>query len=224
MDAVGLDTVAFIEDNYIRERHLNGTNTVDFLRRNYIDQGKLGAKSGKGGFYPPGYTTKPKPERANAHDNLVAPTLYLLDIGLGENVETDYAHAGRILIASADGSKSRVLLSGLEGPDGIDIDLSSGRIFWTSMGIPSQNNGSVLSANLDGSDIQTIVPKGETWTPKQLVVDNMDKKVYFSDREGLRVHRVNFDGTGHEIIVQTGDCHNVVDREDQTKWVSYIEP
>ncbi|KAM0518946.1 hypothetical protein ACHAPE_003936 [Trichoderma viride] len=52
MDVIGLDTVALIEDHYIKERHLS-TDTVDFLRREYIDKGKLGAKSPHGGFYPP---------------------------------------------------------------------------------------------------------------------------------------------------------------------------
>lgn len=53
MDNVGLDTVAFIEDNYIRERGLDGKMTVDWLRENYIAQGKLGNKSDKGGLLPP---------------------------------------------------------------------------------------------------------------------------------------------------------------------------
>jgi hypothetical protein len=47
-----LDTVALIEDHYIKERQLS-TDTVDFLRREYIAKGKLGAKSPHGGFYPP---------------------------------------------------------------------------------------------------------------------------------------------------------------------------
>ncbi|KAI1859000.1 hypothetical protein JX265_004607 [Neoarthrinium moseri] len=50
MDQVGLDTVAFIEDNYIRERKLDGKLTVDWLRDNYVSQGKLGKKSANGGL------------------------------------------------------------------------------------------------------------------------------------------------------------------------------
>ncbi|KAK4075572.1 hypothetical protein Trihar35433_2132 [Trichoderma harzianum] len=51
--AVGLDTVALIEDHYIKERQLSPTYTVDFLRREYLDKGRLGAKSPHGGLYPP---------------------------------------------------------------------------------------------------------------------------------------------------------------------------
>lgn len=75
MDSVGLDTVEFIEQHYIKERGFSGEKTVDFLRKNYISQGKLGAKSGKGGLYPPGHTTKATGENKTHHDNLHAPSL-----------------------------------------------------------------------------------------------------------------------------------------------------
>ncbi|KAJ5168031.1 uncharacterized protein N7482_003625 [Penicillium canariense] len=218
MDAVGLDTVAFIEDNYIQERHLDPTNTVEFLRKNYIAQGKLGAKSGKGGLYPPGYTTKVKGKEECSTENLAAPTIYLLDIGFGENVHADYFNSGRLIVASADGTTWRAILSGLETPDGIDVSLSTGRIFWTQMGVPSENNGSVLSANLDGSDVKEVISKGQVHTPKQLAIDHQNEKLYFCDREGMRVHRANFDGSEHEIIVQTGDFRDSAQKEDELRW------
>jgi 3-hydroxyacyl-CoA dehydrogenase len=51
MDQVGLDTVAFIEQHYIDERGLDSTHTVDYLKANYLDHGKLGNKSESGGLY-----------------------------------------------------------------------------------------------------------------------------------------------------------------------------
>jgi hypothetical protein len=221
MDSVGLDTVAFIEDNYIQERHLDGSDTVDFLRKNYIQQGKLGAKSGKGGLYPPGRTTKIQDQGEPHPVNLAAPTVYLLDIGFGENSSTDFLRAGRLIVASADGSYSRTLLDNLEMPDGVDISLSSGRIFWTQMGELSKNNGSIQSANLDGSDIQRIIAMGQVHTPKQLAIDHANAKLYFCDREGMRVHRANFDGSEHEIVLTRGDFNNQEHKEDETRWVGH---
>ncbi|KAB8218899.1 hypothetical protein BDV33DRAFT_118270 [Aspergillus novoparasiticus] len=218
MDSVGLDTVAFIEDNYIQERHLDGADTVDFLRKNYIQHGKLGAKSGKGGLYPPGYTTKIQRQGETKPDNLAAPTIYLLDIGFGEDISADFLHAGRLIVASADGSYSRTLLHHLEMPDGVDISLSCGRIFWSQMGEPSKNNGSIQSANIDGSDIKEIIPRGQVHTPKQLAIDHQNAKIYFCDREGMRVHRANFDGSEHEVVVETGDFNNHEQKEDETRW------
>jgi sugar lactone lactonase YvrE len=219
MDAVGLDTVAFIEDNYVQERHLDPT-ACDWLRKNYVEQGKLGAKSGKGGLYPAGETTKSSKDDSGHHDNLAAPRLYFLDIGIGSNV-TDLSKAttsGSIITASADGSKARTLVSGQSMPDGIDVSISAGKLFWTNMGAsPSANDGSVMSSNLDGSDVRTIVPEGAVHTPKQLKIDHDNQKLYFCDREGLRIHRCDFDGSNHEIILQTGDF-NTSDKQDQTMW------
>lgn len=219
MDAVGLDTVAFIEDNYVQERHLDPT-ARDWLQKNYVEQGKLGAKSGKGGLYPAGETTKSSKDDTGHHDNLAAPRLYFLDIGMGSNVTdpTKATTSGSIITASADGSKARTLVSGQSLPDGIDVSISAGKLFWTNMGTSaSANNGSVMSSNLDGSGVRTIIPEGAVHTPKQIKIDHDNRKLYFCDREGLRIHRCDFDGSNREIILQTGDF-NTSDKEDQTRW------
>lgn len=84
MDQVGLDTVAFIEDNYVKERHLDTSLTTDWLRYNYVNQGKLGAKSDKGGLYPPPSSSK----SANTRGTIsTLPSIFFLDLGLGSNVK-----------------------------------------------------------------------------------------------------------------------------------------
>ncbi|KAJ5561395.1 Dehydrogenase multihelical [Penicillium sp. DV-2018c] len=47
MDTVGLDTVYNIEAVYTEARNLD-TTAMDWLKKNYVDQGNLGAKGGKG--------------------------------------------------------------------------------------------------------------------------------------------------------------------------------
>ncbi len=66
MDLVGLDTVAFIEEHYVKERGLSLEHTLDFLKREYISKGLLGAKSGKGGLFPAEHTVKAKPATPNS--------------------------------------------------------------------------------------------------------------------------------------------------------------
>lgn len=205
MNGVGLDTVALIEENYIKERGLPSF-PVEWLRKNYVSQGKLRAKSGNGGVYPAGYTTKKG--TASKHNNLAAPTMYLLGIGVGENVTSNFFSSGKIYAASADGKNIRKLADNLPFPDGIDISLSQGRIFWSNMRNPAANDGTIECASLDGSDRNIIFPAGVVHTPKQLIIDHVNKKVYFSNREDIRVHRVNFDGSGHEVLVQTGDFNS----------------
>lgn len=85
------------------------------------------------------------------------------------------------------------------------------------MGNVSVNEGQVFSAKLDGSDIQTVVPKGKVYTPKQLIIDQKAKKVYFCDREGGRVMRVNLDGSELETLVQTAPKQEGP-LTDQTLW------
>ena len=88
-------------------------------------------------------------------------------------------------------------------PDGIDV--VHGRIFWTDMGNPKAPDGSVSSAKLDGTDIRTLVSNGQVFTPKQLIADEKDRKLYFCDREGGRVFRCDLDGHDLEVLVQTAD-------------------
>jgi 3-hydroxyacyl-CoA dehydrogenase len=219
MDAVGLDTVAFIENNYVEERGIDPT-ARDWVIKNFVEKGKLGAKSGKGGLYPPGETTRSSKDESGHHDNLAAPRLYFLDIGIGGNVTdlSTVAKSGKIMTASADGSNVRELVGGQAMPDGIDVSISAGRLFWTNMGTsPSTDSGSVMSAKLDGSDLKPVIPQGSIHTPKQLKIDHQNRKLYICDREGMRIHRCDFDGSNHEIIVKTGEAETA-DAEDQTRW------
>jgi len=204
MDSVGLDTVSLIEQHYIDERGLPDTGAIGFLQK-YIDEGKLGAKSSKGGFYPPGHTTKTAAQKPSAYDNLEAPALYILDLGLA-NEPSEVYQKGRILVGSADGkSPLRTVVGHQPMPDGIALNPAAGKIFWTNMGVPNINDGSIMSSNLDGSDIKVIVAPGCVHTPKQLAVDHQSHKLYFSDREGMRVCRCNSDGSDLEILIQNGD-------------------
>ncbi|KAF4497573.1 alcohol dehydrogenase [Fusarium agapanthi] len=206
MDAVGLDTVSFIEQHYIAERGLPDT-PVKFLQK-YIDEGRLGAKSDKGGLLPP--------TKAIEQDH--ASSLYFLDIGLSSGNAKSYASAGRVLVGSSDRKPMKTLVSGQRMPDGIDISKSAGKLFWTCMGNPSANDGAVFSCNLDGTDLKEIVPQGLVHTPKQLTVDNTNSKLYFADREGMRIIRCNFDGSDLQVLVQTGDWQVDEDMLDPKRW------
>lgn len=206
MDQVGLDTVSFIEQHYIAEFGFS-TKPIEFLQ-SYIDQNKLGNKSPKGGLLPP----RPAAQAADVAQ------IYVLDIGLSAPNIKDALTSGRVLLGSSDAKPLKTLLSGQRMPDGIDISPSAGKFFFTSMGVPSKNDGSITSANLDGTDAKEIVPAGAVHTPKQLTVDHENKKIYFGDREGLRVWRCNFDGSELEILIENGDFKVAADQADQTKW------
>ncbi len=88
------------------------------------------------------------------------------------------ASGGRIHSANADGSDRKVIVSGARIPDGIVVDLEAGHIYWTNMGVPRQNDGSIERADLDGQNCVTIVGEGETFTPKQLHLEKKTGKLY----------------------------------------------
>jgi DNA-binding beta-propeller fold protein YncE len=111
------------------------------------------------------------------------------------------ASSGQVFSANPDGSDLKVIVSeGRRLPDGIVVDVAAGHLYWTNMGNPSANDGSIERANLDGSNITHIVPPGGTFTPKQLQLDEKNRKLYWCDREGMRVMRANLDGSKIETL------------------------
>lgn len=124
---------------------------------------------------------------------------------------------GQILTVNADGSEKKVILSNCRWPDGVAVDADAGHIYWTNMGVPMLNDGSIERVNIDGSNRQTIVPQGATFTPKQIQLDKAGGKLYWADREGMRVMRSNLDGSKVETLIDTsqGDARP---GQDATKW------
>lgn len=122
----------------------------------------------------------------------------------------------RVVSVNPDGSDLKVLVTGCRHPDGVAVDVEAGHIYWTNMGVPNLNDGSIERADFDGRNRTTIVPQGGTFTPKQLQLDKRSGKLYWSDREGMRVMRSNLDGSAIETLVETGQGDT--DRRDQTRW------
>ena len=111
--------------------------------------------------------------------------LFFLDASVG----------GRVVSVNADGYEPQGHRRRLPNPDGIVVDLEAGHIYWTNMGVPSENDGSIERADLDGQNRKTIIAKGDTFTPKQLHLERKAGKLYWCDREGMRVMRCNLDGS-----------------------------
>src|SRR5277367_4619297 len=99
----------------------------------------------------------------------------------------------RVVSLNSDGSDRKVIVTECRLPDGIVIDVAAGHIYWTNMGNPKANDGSIERADLDGRNRKTIVPQGGTFTPKQLQLEKNSGMLYWCDREGMRVMRANLD-------------------------------
>src|SRR6201994_5138051 len=146
-----------------------------------------------------------KQTNRSAAASAVVPRLFVLEL-----------NAGRIHSMNTDGSDRKTIVSDCHLPDGIVVDVPAGHIYWTNMGVPSLNDGSIERADLDGKNRKMIVAQGATHTPKQIILDKKGGKLYWCDREGMRVMRCNLDGSQLETLIETG--RGDVDRRDATKW------
>jgi DNA-binding beta-propeller fold protein YncE len=134
-----------------------------------------------------------RPKAAKSAAKSGSSRLYFMDLA-----------AGRILMSNPDGSDLKTIVNeGRRLPDGIVVDVAGGHIYWTNMGNPKANDGTIDRADLDGANVTNVVAPGATWTPKQLQLDAKNRKLYWSDREGMRVMRSNLDGSKIETLVDT---------------------
>jgi hypothetical protein len=122
----------------------------------------------------------------------------------------------RIHSMNPDGSDRKTIVTNCRLPDGIAVDVAAGHIYWTNMGIPNLDDGSIERADLDGGNRRVIVPQGVTHTPKQIHLDKDGGKLYWCDREGMRVMRANLDGSQVETLVEAGRGDK--DSRDQARW------
>jgi hypothetical protein len=146
--------------------------------------------------------TKPTPASGKA----ASGRLFVLEVS-----------ASRIHSMNPDGSDQKLIVADCHMPDGVAIDAGAGHIYWTNMGSSvSKNDGSIERADLDGKNRKVIVPEGVTFTPKQIQLDKKNGRLYWCDREGMRVMRSNLDGSQIETLIETG--RGDADRRDQTRW------
>jgi DNA-binding beta-propeller fold protein YncE len=151
--------------------------------------------------------TLTKSKKTPSAKNAVTGRIFFLDLA-----------GGRVLSANPDGSDLKTIVEeGRKLPDGLVVDSAACHMYWTNMGNPQANDGSILRSDLDGKNITIVVPPGGTFTPKQLQLEKESGKLYWCDREGMRVMRANLDGSNVETLVDTSQCDPRPGR-DLRKW------
>ena len=145
---------------------------------------------------------------------------------------------GSVKVIDTDGSNEITLVEGTQviEPDGIEVDTAGGKMYWTDMGPGGAvdnsvaiNDGRIMRADLDGNNVETVVPLGLTSTPKQLALDVAGGKVYWSDRGDVagenvnpKIMRANLDGSSVETIVSSDLMSPVGIQVDSAKGKVYF--
>ncbi len=101
--------------------------------------------------------------------------------------------------ANLDGSNPQTLLY-TNFSSGLAVDAVHGKIYWSAANSDSQ--GEILRANLDGSDVETVVTGAGK--PATIAIDVAGGKVYWTDYAFDVVRRANLDGTGVEDLFVVG--------------------
>lgn len=165
-------------------------------------------------------TTKPTLQTDNGMLPLPQSRLYILDAGITSAVrQGTITPNGRIIECPTDGQNVQIIIDGLSFiPDSLAVDVERRHIYYSNAGWGSFNNGFISRVDMDGRNNTLIIPPGVTWTPKQLALDLTvtPQKLYWCDKEGMRIFRSNLDGTQIEILFQAGDGKK--DRENPRNW------
>ena len=105
----------------------------------------------------------------------------------------------RIQRSNLDGTgiEDLVVGGGLDGPDGLALDVAGGKVYWTDAGASK-----IQRANLDGSNVESLVTG--LGIPYGLALDISDGKMYWTDRQTSRIQRANLDGSGIEDLIASG--------------------
>ena len=90
------------------------------------------------------------------------------------------------------GSNIEDLVTGLDYPFGLALDVVGSKMYWTGSG----NAGKIQRANLDGSNIETLIIGVDSGG---LALDMAGGKIYWTE-DGWWIRRANLDGSNIEDV------------------------
>ena len=102
--------------------------------------------------------------------------------------------AGKVQCANLDGSAVEDLITGLNEPGDIAVDVVNGKMYWADLGA-----GKIQRANLDGSAVEDLIT--ELGNPYGIALDVSGGKMYWTDIGTSKIQRANLDGSEAEDLV-----------------------
>ncbi|MDE0552907.1 MAG: DUF5050 domain-containing protein [Candidatus Poribacteria bacterium] len=102
--------------------------------------------------------------------------------------------ASKVQRANLNGSNVQDIVTGLGTAEGIALDTSMGKVYWTDAEV-----GTIQRANLNGSNVEDLV--NGTRKPSDIALDTAGGKMYWADYEGKQISRANLNGSNVEPLV-----------------------
>ena len=140
--------------------------------------------------------------------------------GSPEATKMYWADGGRseqkIQRANLDGSQVEDLVTGLGGIDGLALDASGGKIYWTE-----RSDKKIRRANLDGSQVEDLVTGLDQ--PIEVALDVSRGKIYWVDYSRGKIQCANLDGSQVEDLISANGPHGIALDVSRGKiyWVAY---
>ena len=140
--------------------------------------------------------------------------------GSPEATKMYWADGGRseqkIQRANLDGSQVEDVVTGLGGIDGLALDASGGKIYWTE-----RSDKKIRRANLDGSQVEDVVTGLDQ--PIEVALDVSRDKIYWVDYSRGKIQCANLDGSQVEDLISANGPHGIALDVSRGKiyWVAY---
>jgi hypothetical protein len=109
----------------------------------------------------------------------------------------DFGGTGGIQQANLDGSGLTTLVTGINGPRALTLDVPASKMYFSEG--PAGQEGFISRYNLDGSGRETIL-RGLS-RPTLMALDIPRGKIYWADLGSSTIRRANLDGSAPEILV-----------------------
>ncbi len=166
---------------------------------------------------------------AEIGDTIGSP--FITDVGLPVDIDIDYDHQKmywadnrrhRLYRVNLDGSNQEVIgIDTFTNLTGIAVFPSHDLLFFSDL-----DSTSIWSSTLDGQNRINLMNDADGF-PIRIALDTINEKLYWTDDGRGRIERMNFDGSGREVIYQ-----GVVDGEyifgiyldipkDELYWTDY---
>lgn len=101
----------------------------------------------------------------------------------------------RIMVSDLDGNERREFAMNAGQVQGLDVDLRTGMVYWTDI-----QSGKVVRVAADGMDTEVILAS-EDMLFYDLAIDQINDRIYLTDRFNNTINRMDLDGGNFEEIL-----------------------